>query len=156
MTGLLFWAFAILYQHYDPLLPPHVAQNFDGAGRAQAWASHEVFWGIGFGMMALLFVSTHVPALCLRFIPNRLFSLPNRDYWLSPSQRESSIQYLENSLLLYGNFLFAWMLYVFWRVCEANVQQAPLAHFGIGMLVMLGVTVLWIVALLRRFRAPGR
>jgi hypothetical protein len=154
MTGLIFWAFYSLYRHFDPLLPERIAQHFDGAGHPNGWASPKVFWGIGAGVMGILFCSFHLPALGLRFIPNHLFSLPNRDHWLSPMHREASIAWLENSLLFYGNFMLAWMVYVFWRVCEANLQQAPLTAFGVGMVVMLVVTVLWIGALLLRFRAP--
>jgi len=75
-------------------LPERVATHFDARGRPDGWMSRteHLRFMAWFGLAFPLFVPVIV--YVIRFLPDRLLNLPNRDYWLAPGRRTETMAYL--------------------------------------------------------------
>lgn len=133
--------------YYYPQLPATVASHFDGEGNPNGWQSKAAFFAIYafmLGTFALIYLG--LGALLPR-IPVRLFSLPQRDYWLAPERRAETIGYLTAWLSWFGAAGMAFTLALFQLVIEANLRRAPLPPVatwilmgGFGGYVLIAVT----------------
>ncbi len=139
-------------------LPPVVASHFGPGGAANG------FMGKGTYTAFMLTVVVVVPALVAfsgrlaRALPPRLVNLPNRQYWLAPPRRAATLESLSSMSLTFACVLVLFLCFVHWLVAQANaVQPARLAEapLFVGLAAFGVATVLWLLALLRRFgRVP--
>jgi hypothetical protein len=139
-------------------LPPVVAAHFGAGGTANG------FMGRGTYTAFMLAVVVAVPAIIgfsgqlVRVIPLRLINLPNKQYWLAPERRVTTLESLSTLGVPLALPLVVFMSFVHWLVIQANaVQPATLPERSllIGLAVFGVATVLWLFVLLRRFgRVP--
>lgn len=140
---------------YDEL-PTEVASHFDFSGRAN---SHQ--GKLGFVVsMALLQLLIPVPLLVmtssLHRAPLTSINIPNRDYWLSPERRESSLRRVA-SLLDEVNLAIALLLASVAELmirAQLAVGPRPL-RFAIPLVLFLVFTLFWSLRLHRQFRLPA-
>ncbi len=143
---------------YYPRMPAVMATHFGGQGRPNGWMT--VGGAIKFelaivGLMLFAFVG--LPKLLRRLDP-RLINIPNKDYWLAPERRESSLDALENRMNGFGVVVLLFIGAIHQLVFAANRNPPPVLDNPLTLaagLSFLAAMATWIVMLLRRFRAPG-
>jgi hypothetical protein len=137
--------------------PLRVAIQFNAQGQAGGWASRESHLLMWLGLVVLLPAFIVTVFSSIGFFPTQMVNLPNREYWLAPERRATTL--LKLSRMGYG---FASMLLIFlgglyWMLLAAN-QAAPPQLPSQAMWITLGLYLAavagWLVALYRGFRLP--
>jgi len=135
-------------------LPPVVASHFGPGGAANGFMGKGSYIALMIGLVvvvpALVASSTQV----VRLLPPQLINLPNRQYWLAPERRTATFEALASLSLRFAIALAVFLCFVHWLVVRANaVQPARLAEswFLVGLAVFGAATLVWLVALFRRF-----
>lgn len=146
-----------LYWQYDQL-PARVATHFDFEGRPNGWMSRESHVIQAIAFTVILGGALSVLSLLLGRIPDRLFNLPHRDYWLSEPQRAKSLQWLSNLVLGIACAAVALIDVVFYGIYQANQNAAPRFVFPLTLSLGLfgGVLISLVAATLLRFRRPAQ
>lgn len=143
---------------YYPFLPPRVASHFGPGGQPDAWSSKEAFvagYAIVFGATALFLL---LVGLVLPRMPASWINLPNKEYWLAPSRRAAAVAALVGYYFWFADatlgLLFACVDVAF------RFNLGRIGRPGVAFWTLVGAYILfttgWSVALLRRFRGPGR
>lgn len=136
-------------------LPAVVASHFGPGGGANGFIDRDKYVAL------MLAVVVAVPALIafsghlMRVLPPQLINLPNKQYWLAPERRAATLESLSSMSLPFAIALVVFLCFVHWLVLNANaVQPAQLPEVPLFFgLALFGVaTVLWLLALFRRFR----
>jgi len=111
--------------YYYPQLPETVASHFDGAGHANGWSSKAEFFGVMFGMMALMgFVFLGTPRMISR-VPRNLISLPYRDHWLSDEHRADTMRFIDDRMSWFGVATMLLILATTQFTIDANLRHHP-------------------------------
>jgi hypothetical protein len=155
VLGLLYLCFIGYLACSSAHLPERVATHFDGSGRPDGWMSrteHLRFMAV-FGLAFPLFVPVIV--YVIRFLPDRLVNLPNRDYWLAPGQRTETMAYLCRHSLWFASMALCFVIGIQYSIIQANRLAQPhlptplvLAYAG----CFLAGTAVWTVSLIRHCR----
>jgi hypothetical protein len=94
-----------------------------------------------------------LPAMTLK-IPNVRINLSNGEYWLDPSRRAETIQFLCTSMRRFAFLLLAFFSYLHWLVVRANQvipPTFPKLWFIGGFGVFLLATLLWAAIFIGHF-----
>ncbi len=111
-----------------------------------------IVFGLGFPLFvpALVYVS--------RFLPDQLFNLPRRDYWLGPAQRSRTMAYLFRHSLWFSSMALSFVIGMNFSIIQANhLSQAHLSTLFVLALAgcFIAGTVGWGVSMIRHFnRVP--
>lgn len=158
LYGLLAAAFVLSLAITAPSLPPRVASHFDAAGRANGWMNRSSYipfmllFGLGLpaGMSAVF--------LLIRFLPDGMINLPNKDHCLAPEERSRTHDYLRRHSSWLGCLSLVLMTGLHLLTVQANRQTNPRlsnpALLALTVFFAAGV-LLWSLALILRFRRPG-
>ncbi len=152
-TALLGIALTIVMAQY---LPDRVATHFSFSGIPNAWSSNltnTAFFCAMYLLMNLLFLA--IPWL-LRKLPASLINMPNRDYWLSPERRESSVQRVGVYMAAFAVGMNLFMIAVESLTFAANrsmVPLSPVSIIAIGLAFLLFL-IFWAIRFVRAFRLP--
>lgn len=144
--GALFWSYGTL--------PDRVAIHFNLAGNPDAWASKTNYLILGvvvIGLMWLLFAS--IPAL-LKRAPADTINIPDKDYWLAPENIDEFHDIFQGYMFFFGGLTQLFFLGIGVLVHKAQMGQTGLPTGGmVALLAAFTVaTIIWIVAMIRRFR----
>ena len=159
------WAWAVVGAAYvagvawsAAVLPDRVASHFGPGGAPDSWSTRTgmvVFWIVlGVAMLGGL------PALGLLAArgDGTTLNLPHKDYWLAPERRELLRRSLLADMLVLTALTGALLVGLMVLTTRINVRGSE--HFSTGVFVLIlgpylvGIVV-WVVALLRRYRRPG-
>ena len=155
---LLPLALAALYVWFSSrALPPVVATHFGADGAANGYMTHAVYVRFMLAFVVLLPWLVNFAMERILSSPRANINLPNRDHWLSESQRGPTIDYLLRHMRWFGLLLAAFLCAMHALVVSANAAVPPAldnTRFSIALGAYMLVIVLWIVALRRRFRRP--
>jgi uncharacterized membrane protein len=137
-----------------PLLPDRLASHFNAYGAPNGWMTKGAFFA-GYAVMVLVAAVPEffVPFSIARTSDARI-NLPNKDYWLSPTQRAGTMAYFEKSFAWFGCALLLVEVLVMGLAIQANFNSPPrLAAAPMITLVVafLLYTIVWIVLMMRRF-----
>ena len=141
------------------VLPERVAIHFGAGGAADGWGSTNANAVLMAGVNLLLFCSIHFSPWLLERIPARWISLPNRDYWLTPENKERAVQIMRERMWQFGTALFLFLFFTGLLTISANLSQPGRLNQGLflfGLVVFLVYSGYWTIALLRAFRIPAR
>lgn len=139
-------------------LPERVATHFDSSGQPNGWMtrSGHLLFTLGFGFVFPLFVV----AICslFRFMPDDLFNLPDRDYWLAPERRAATCAYFRDQSLWFACMAVVFVTGIHHLILRANSQTPPVLSMplllGLAGCFLAGVAV-WAITLLRHFKRPN-
>ncbi len=139
---------------YFPSLPMIVATHFDFSGAADGFMSKKNF--IIFELFLLLFVFG-LPFLQINFInklPFSMIKLPNKDYWLSESRRETTLTRVKNYLEVFSIALLFFFIAINQLIIKANLtgQLLPAAAFWFILTAFLSFTIIWVIKFHRQFQ----
>ena len=153
---LLSAATTLMLAHYYPQMPDPMAAHFDGSGQPNGWQSREGFFLLTGAMVLLVVVMFAGTGLLFRSLPTSLFNLPNRDYWLAPERRDSTIAFMARQMDWFGVGTLVLLAAVVWMAMEANLGPDPMLDSS-TMWWLLGIylvfTTLWLVHFVLKFRA---
>jgi uncharacterized membrane protein len=158
LTAVLFVCFGALVLGTASMLPENVASHFGIGGEPNGWMAKRGFLtfmlGFGLGMPLLI---TGLFAL-ITVLPRAVINLPNKDYWLSPEQMQTTRRWMINSGLWLSSLLLLLLVVTYWLVVQAN-RSEPVRLDETGLLIVLGLFLLgvlgWAIRFLRRFSRPG-
>ncbi|MBI2375389.1 MAG: DUF1648 domain-containing protein [Deltaproteobacteria bacterium] len=156
VLGLLAAAGMVQFLTGFSSMPETMATHFGPSGAADGFAPKSAWPFVQAIMLGLpLLIGLGTPELVGR-IPVELVNLPNKEYWLAPERRATTLDAFREELAWFGSFMLAFMLWVTHLVFDANRRHGPLSNSGMimGLLVMLAVTIVWCVRFFRRFRLP--
>ena len=135
-------------------LPDVVASHFGRGGAANG------AMGKGAYTVFMLVMSIGVPLLVagstvlVKRLPPQLVNLPNKRYWLAPERRAESLEALGSLSAGFAAGLAVFLAFVHWLVVRANAARPPKLDEGwfiFGLAAFALATLLWLVALYRRF-----
>lgn len=139
--------------YYAPRLPDTVASHFGAGGQPDGWSSKtELFVVYGVVIVVTIGPLLLLPSL-LRRIPDDLFNLPKKDYWLAPERREETIRMISTYLLWMGVGTLMFLAHVMGVTMATNLEPEPQLgdtfwwSFGLYM----AFVATWVVALIRGF-----
>lgn len=142
-----------------PSLPPVVASHFGADNLANGQMTRDDYRNF------MLLFTLGIPLLAclpLAWLPARfprLVNIPDRDYWLGPEQRASSLLFFRRHALRLATLVVLFMGAVHGLILQANAlqpAQLPLLPFLVMLLLFLGGVLWWSLALVRRFpRRPA-
>jgi serine/threonine-protein kinase len=139
-------------------LPEVVASHFGPGGRADGSMGRGTYTALMIGLVILAPGLVAATTLLVRLLPPQLVNLPNKRYWLAPELRAASLAALGGLGTRFALALALFLGWVHWLVVRANAVQPPrLSETGLfaGLAVFGVATLVWIVALFRRFgRVP--
>jgi hypothetical protein len=139
-------------------LPAVVATHFGPTGEPNGYMTHSFYLRFMLAFVVLLPWLVNFALERILSLPNARINLPNREYWLSDSQRSQTIEFLLRHMRYFGLLLAAFLCGVHWLVVSANARVPPAldnTRFGIFLGAYLLAVVVWIIALRRRFRRPS-
>jgi hypothetical protein len=90
-----------------------------------------------------------------RFLPDRCYNLPNRDYWLAPARRPATMVYLVRQGLWLSPMALCFVIGIHASIIHAN--SSGQAHLPTPLALALGGcflagTAVWAVSLIRHFQ----
>jgi hypothetical protein len=141
------------------VLPERVAIHFGAGGAANGWGSTNANALLMAGVNLLLFCSIYFSPWLIERIPARWISLPNRDYWLTPKNKERAVKIMQEMMWQFGTVLFLFLFFTGLLTISANLSQPVRLNEGLflsGLIAFLVYTGYWTIALLRAFRIAAR
>ena len=109
-----------------------------------------------FGMMALVALVFLGLPRALSGTPNRYFSLPNRDHWLSPERRARTMTVIKEQLSWFGVATLLLILVTTQFTIDANLRDYPELPRGFMWVfwAYMGYSAVWTVRFVTRFSVP--
>jgi len=153
--ALLCLALAGAVAWYLPMLPDRVATHFDAAGQPNGWSSPA-----GLIESAVLTIAATAVVFfageLLRWLPDGLINLHNKNYWLAPERRDASLGFVRGWLRWFAVVTLALLTLMIGAALRANLATQPrLPPYLLWALLPYGALVLAMTVLMvRRFRAP--
>jgi uncharacterized membrane protein len=136
-------------------LPAQLGSHFAAGGAATGWMSRR-----GYLLLMLVF-AVIMPLLIvvsmglLPRLSDKAINIPNRDYWLGPSQREATFGFLTAHACWLGSLTIVFITGIHFLLIAANATQPPrlpTQPFITLLVVFLVGVAVWAAALVRRFR----
>ena len=158
VLGLLYLCFFGCLASSSAHLPRRVATHFDGRGRPNGWMSRTAHlrFMVVFGLAFPLFVPAIIYAS--RFLPDRLYNLSHRDYWLTPARRPETMAYLFRHSLWFSSLALCFVMGINASLIHANsLAQAHLSTLLALALTgcFLAGTAVWGASMVRYFNHPA-
>lgn len=129
---------------YYPKMPLHMASHFAANGAPNGWQPRETFFLIMLLVTASSAVVAFLAPLQISGTSNARINLPNRDYWLAPERRDTTIRIISTMMAWFGCGLLVVLICGTYLALQANL--APDHRFNSG--VMLGVLAAFLIGLI--------
>jgi len=156
ITHLVFIALVVLClahaAYYYPLLPERVASHFGATGQPDGWTGKASFLEAYLTIAAVNAVLFSLAGYLLSRVPDKLISLPNRDYWLSPERRQRTFDFLSRWFLWFGSATLLMLMDGFHQTFRVNIgKAAALEHPLTSLVVYLLFTAVWTIGMIAKF-----
>jgi len=139
-------------------LPPVVASHFGPGGAANGFMGKGAYTTLMLAFVVAMPALVAWSTLLVRVLPTKLINLPNRQYWLAPQRRATTLEALSSLSLPFAFVLAVFLCFVHWLVVQANAARPatlPETPLFVGLALFGLATLLWLVTLFRRFgRVP--
>lgn len=143
---------------FEPRLPDQVVSNFDYDGTPNGWTDKGSFLGSFTVMMVFTLGLFYAISWLIRRMAGRGINVPNRDYWLAPERRETTVAHVAHSLEGYGLATYGFLLWTHQLTISANLSvppSMPAAPFWAGLGAFMLFSLVWTIRLITRFSNPG-
>jgi len=137
-------------------LPDPVPSHFDAAGQVNGEMSLFGFYALMISLHVVMLVLFPVLGAFLKVIPNSMINVPNRDYWLAPERRDSTLLFNSTFLVAIG-WQTSWLLILLFHLtCMVAVKNKTTItpEFNYVMTGYLLVVFGEVVYLYYKFRRP--
>jgi hypothetical protein len=139
-------------------LPDVVASHFGPGGMANGAMSRRAYTVFMLAMVIGVPLLIAGSTLLVKKLPPQLVNLPNKRYWLAPERRAESLEALASLSKGFAAGIAIFLAFVHWLVVRANAARPPRLEEGwflVGLTAFGLATVVWLVALYRRFGRAG-
>ena len=132
-----------------------VATHFGAGYLANGWMTRDGY--LAFSLAFTTFLPTVIASLVggLPRIFPRSVNLPNKDHWLAPERRDSTLESIALRAIVLGGLLAIFMSGVHWLILQANAAvppQLPPRLFWTLLIAFLVAFTAWIGAFWSKFR----
>jgi len=139
-------------------LPPEVAIHFGKNGIPDSYATRQfqVLFFLAMDLVMFL-MSLLLPSLIPR-LPQKLISLPNREYWLAEENLSKFKSVFEELWWEYGVALLLFLMLTEALTIDANMSspvQLNSEIFWVLFVAFMAYTIYWIVKICRALRVPA-
>jgi ABC-type Fe3+ transport system permease subunit len=155
VLGLLYLCFFGCLAFSRSQLPSRVATHFNGSGQPDGWMSRDdhlrwmTLFGLGFPLLVPVLVSFS------RLLPDSLYNIPNREYWLGPERRTETHSYLLRHSLWFSSLALCFVIGINFSIIHANrlpqVYLPTLAVLALAGAFLVG-TAVWAISLISHFK----
>ena len=157
LLGILSVAACVQNAYYWTVLPDEIATHFGANGQPDGWMSK------GVASLMMLGIQVALPWMMVgigyatKHIPNSAINIPNREYWLAPERRDSSLRRVQGSLTVFACWMSLFTFSINHLTFRANVAAKPLDTqlFGLAVILFLIGVAAFLVMLTRQFRVPA-
>lgn len=103
-------------------LPQVVASHFNAQGLPNGWETKSAFLGVFAGALVIAAIVGLGAPLLIKTLPVQLINLPNKQQWLSPELRDSTLDYMSSWFAWFGCGLLLLLILVFNYAVEWNLH----------------------------------
>lgn len=103
--GVVIWQIVYWY----PQLPDVIPSHFDSQGNVDGEMAKTPFFVLMTCLNALFLIGFPLLGKLLSKLPDSLINLPNKEYWLAPERRESTVAQTTNFLAAIG-WITSWLM----------------------------------------------
>jgi uncharacterized membrane protein len=145
--------FILLQITYYPQMPDNVAIHFNTKGEVNGWMQKNT--NLVFSCIFIIFITSTIygaPYLVRHMSPG-LFSLPNKEYWLSADNKERLIMILSKYLYSIGLATNIFMIYIFDQIYRFNIHaidNVSIITIVPFIIIILGALIPLIIQLHKR------
>jgi hypothetical protein len=142
--------------YWHSKLPDPIPSHFDAAGHVNGEMSLFGFYALMIILQVVMLVLFPVLGAFLKVIPNSFINVPNKDYWLAPERRDSTLLFNSTYLVAIG-WQTSWLLIlIFHLTCMVAVEKraAIMPEFNVVLAGYLAVVFGGVIYLYYRFRRP--
>ena len=140
------------------MLPDRVASHFGKDGQPDGWLSKNSHFFLMQGLYVFMFLMFYFSPVLIFKVPPQSVNLPNRDFWLSPENREQTRQKISNAMYEMGVYIFLFFGFIGYLAFQAN-QDPPFclneSIFIIGLCGFFALTIYWIIKFMLSFKKPN-
>ena len=139
--------------YYFPVLPTEVPSHFGPGGEPDAWSSKTMF--ISLYIAFSLFITALFTSIGYGIyrIPDSLFNLPRKRYWLSENKRENILDTLFIYVFILGVATLLLMIFMFEQSFRVSLGTQSKLYYtipAIGIYILF--VVMWCISLVLKFR----
>jgi len=140
--------------HYYPLLPERMASHFASDGTPNGWQPKEVFlllMGMVAGVTAV--IGFLAPGL-IASRPASQINLPNKEYWLAPERRASTMQFIAGQMRWFSCAVLFVILFGGYEAIQANLHEVVRFDSQAMLVALLGFlafVLVWVFGFVRHF-----
>ena len=135
-----------------------VATHFSLGGTPDSWGPKGSYVLILLALeIPLFFILFYIPRAILKF-PERMISLPNKEYWLKEENKPRVQALFTERMSGMGTLFFAFLAAVQLLVIDANLSDPVRLKEGLFLPVLVAFMLYmlyWVVTFNRAFRIPG-
>lgn len=114
---------AIQLWYWHSRLPDPMPSHFDAAGQVNDEMSLFAYYSLMIVLHLVMLVLFPILGAFLKVIPNSLINVPNRDYWLAPERRDSTLLFTSTFLIAIG-WQTSWLLiFMFHLTCMVAMEN---------------------------------
>jgi len=148
---------ALQVAYYAPKLPDTVPSHFGPSGRADGWSSKTELLAIYGGVVVITVGPFLLLPWLLRYIPDDLINMPNKDYWLAPERRRETERTISVYLLWIGIGTLMLLSHLMGETFAASFDPEPRLSdtFWWALGLYLAFVAGWCVVFVRAFRRRG-
>jgi len=150
---LLLVALAVQAWGALPLLSDKVVTHFGFSGKADNWSSKENFFWMQILLSLFIFLLLGSISLFLGKLSDSALNIPNKDYWLAPERRESTIGTVSFYLNIINASSLLFFFILFRDMIEINIQEKNSlgSSFWISFLTFMIFTLVISIRILTLF-----
>lgn len=140
-----------------PRLPAEVPSHFDGNGNPDQTMKKNSYFLLMSLLQATFLIGFPILIWFSKKIPNSLYNLPNKEYWLTPERRDETLDDMNLFLLRTGIITMLLMAAMFHLSCEVaiKVRDDISPEFIWIMMVYLVVLFIMLGMMLYKYRLPA-
>ncbi|MBN1998303.1 hypothetical protein JW935_12165 [candidate division KSB1 bacterium] len=153
--ALLLLAVVLQWLNYYPQLPNVMVSQFDGHGNPTSQMTKGAFSVLYWVTMLIMLLIFIVLPPAMKRLPTSMWSLPNRDYWLAPERRDTTIAVIREYMFWcgFGMILFFMFLFQFTVSFHASGRERmSMTGFWILITAFAVFITVWTVAFVMQFR----
>ncbi len=146
-----------IYQawHYYPQLPERVASHFGPHGHPDSWTTKKSFIRFYLLFIAGITVFFSLIGLLTEKVPASLMNMPNKEYWMAPERRQSTLDLLASSFFWFASATMILLLDMFYQTFQVQLGRTkilthPVLSLGIYISFSVILTLLLLIGFFRK------
>jgi uncharacterized membrane protein len=135
-------------------MPEVVASHFNVHGAPNGWQTKTAFFGVFVAMTVLSVVIGFGLSAIIGAMPIRLINLPNKQYWLSPEHRGTTLKFLKSYFAWFSCAIYLVMIVAFDYAVRSNLhpENPPaVSHLWYTLAAFLAFVIVWLIRMFTRF-----